>query len=554
MTDQVPPARGLVAGKYEVVGLIGRGGMGSVWEGRHVTLGTRVAIKFVDPEHAGSAEARTRFDTEARAAATIQSKHAIQIFDHGVTDGRPYIVMELLLGESLDRRLDRLGRLPLVETARLIGQVCRALARAHDAGVIHRDLKPENVFVVRSPDEDEEIAKVLDFGIAKFKGPLGGSGLTSSTKTGAVLGTPYYMSPEQARGLRDIDQRTDLWSLGVIAYKCVTGFLPFDGESVGDLLVKICTAPLPIPSLNLPGLAPPFDAWFARALERDPQRRFATAAELAEALNAAAGVSQRRPPHDVGSMGAPWQASGPMVTPMAAGARTSTPFSAAGVPRTPSRGILVGALAAATIGGLVGVLTVARLAEMPKPARPALAAAASEGVGPVDLESLETPMKGAMPPTGRLVADPRGTETHSAAATAVAAAGLGMAATAPGPPRKAENGAATAGPFGIMTPTTASAQGPGHGAVPTLAGNAAPPATAAGGGASATASFSPAPGASSGPSLSPNQALLRVRTDAPREGSQPPLPIGANAHASAGPTAAARPTPPVRPAQADPGY
>src|SRR5579859_5461013 len=278
-----PPVSGLVAGKYEVMRLIGRGGMGSVWEGRHNSLGTRVAIKFIDPEYVESQEACARFVTEARAAATIQSKHAIQIFDHGVTDdGRPYIVMELLQGEPLDKRIDRLGRISLPETARILAQVCRALQRAHDAGIIHRDLKPENIFLVRSPDDDEEIAKVLDFGIAKFKAPPDQQGVSSSTKTGAVLGTPYYMAPEQARGLRSIDYRADLWSLGIIAYKCVTGVLPFEGESVGDLLVKICTAPPPVPSHVLHGLPPAFDAWFARTMEREPARRFTNATELAD--------------------------------------------------------------------------------------------------------------------------------------------------------------------------------------------------------------------------------------------------------------------------------
>src|SRR5260370_35716216 len=210
MNDSPPPVSGLVAGKYEVVRLIGRGGMGSVWEGRHASLGTRVAIKFIDQEYAESQEARSRFVTEARAAATIQSKHAIQIFDHGVTgDGRPYMVMELLVGEPLDLRIERLGTLPLRETARIIGHVCRALQRAHDAGIIHRDLKPENIFLVRSPADDHEIAKVLDFGIAKIKAAPGETGLSSSTKTGAVLGTPYYMAPEQPRGLRTIAHRPD---------------------------------------------------------------------------------------------------------------------------------------------------------------------------------------------------------------------------------------------------------------------------------------------------------------------------------------------------------
>ncbi|HWL89272.1 MAG TPA: serine/threonine-protein kinase, partial [Polyangiaceae bacterium] len=200
--------------------------MGSVWEARHETLGLRVAIKFIEKEYADSQEARNRFDNEAKAAAKIQSKHLIKIFDHGVTpDGKPYIVMELLEGEPLDKRIERLGRLPLQDVARMMNQVARGLSRAHQENIIHRDLKPENVFLTQSADDDEEIAKVLDFGIAKIRST--DQTLSSSTKTGAVLGTPYYMSPEQARGLRDIDHRTDVWSLGVIVFKCVTGVLPF---------------------------------------------------------------------------------------------------------------------------------------------------------------------------------------------------------------------------------------------------------------------------------------------------------------------------------------
>ncbi len=298
-SPDVPPSDGPVAGKYELVRLIGRGGMGTVWDARHVSLGTRVAIKFIDVEYTDSQEARTRFDNEARAAATIQSKHAIQIFDHGVTDdGKPYIVMELLQGEALDARLERLHRLPLAETARILRQVCRALGRAHERGIVHRDLKPENIFLVRTPDDDDEIAKVLDFGIAKFKkmdgqSGVSGSGVTSSTKTGAVLGTPFYMAPEQARGLRDIDHRVDLWAIGVIAYKCVCGVLPFQGVSVGDLLVKICTTPAPVPSKLAPNVGAAFDAWFLRALEKEPARRFQTALELTEALSYAAGLSAK---------------------------------------------------------------------------------------------------------------------------------------------------------------------------------------------------------------------------------------------------------------------
>jgi serine/threonine-protein kinase len=292
--SEAPPSVGLVGGKYQLVKLIGRGGMGSVWEARHASLGTPSAIKFIEAEYANSTEARSRFDKEAKAAATIQSKHAIQIYDHGVTDdGKPYIVMELLTGEPLDKRIERLGQLTLQDTARILQHVSRGLARAHERGIVHRDLKPENIFVVRNTDDDEEVAKVLDFGIAKIQNSPHTPGITSSTKTGAVLGTPFYMSPEQARGLRNVDHRTDVWSLGVIAFKCVTGRLPFDGESVGDLLVKICTAPIPIPSHSVPGLPQAFDTWFMRALEREPERRFSNVTELSEHLAFAAGIGGR---------------------------------------------------------------------------------------------------------------------------------------------------------------------------------------------------------------------------------------------------------------------
>jgi serine/threonine-protein kinase len=374
-----------VAGKYQVLGLIGRGGMGSVWEGRHSSLGTRVAIKFIDPEYVESKEACARFVTEARAAATIQSKHAIQIFDHGVTDdGRPYMVMELLVGEPLDKRIERLGTISLKETARIIGHVCRALQRAHDAGIIHRDLKPENIFLVRSPDDDDEIAKVLDFGIAKIKAPPGEEGLSSSTKTGAVLGTPYYMSPEQARGLRNIDHRSDLWSLGVIAHKCVTGVLPFEGESVGDLLVKICTAPVPTPSVTVPGLPASFDAWFFRALEREPSQRYARASELADALAFAAGLSTRGPMSSrEPALGPSTRAAIDPVSTSTAGSAlpaagvTSAPFTTASVSAVkPARGVLFAIAVAALIIGSIGVATVVKLTSTPRADVPAGGASA----------------------------------------------------------------------------------------------------------------------------------------------------------------------------------
>ncbi|MGC4066513.1 MAG: serine/threonine-protein kinase [Polyangiaceae bacterium] len=283
-----PDSGEIVAGKYRLTRLIGRGGMGTVWEGVHITLGTRVAVKFIDGTVAESPEALHRFENEARAAARLNSKYAVQVYDHGTTqDGRPFIVMEFLQGEPLDARLERENRIHPLETAKIIAQVCRALSRAHAAGIVHRDLKPENVFLVWDDEDQANVAKVVDFGIAKFTSNQ--LGVSSSTRTGSLLGTPYFMSPEQARGLRTVDHRTDLWSLGVIAFRCIVGRLPFEGVSVGDLLVKICTAPIPVPSQECPDCPAGFDSWFARAMQREPSDRFASAQELADQLLAVCG-------------------------------------------------------------------------------------------------------------------------------------------------------------------------------------------------------------------------------------------------------------------------
>lgn len=309
MNSNPPVPQGIVAGKYRLTRLLGRGGMGAVWEGTHVSLGTRVAVKFIDAEYADSPEARSRFENEARAAAKLRSKHVVEVYDHGVSeDGRPYIVMEFLHGEPLDKRLDRVGRLPAKETAHLILQVCRALTKAHAANIVHRDLKPENVFLVWDEEEGTDVVKVVDFGIAKFSDT--GLVASSATRTGSVLGTPHYMSPEQARGLRSVDSRSDLWSVAVITYRCIVGSLPFEGEAVGDLLVKLCTAPIPTPSQFATHIPPGFDAWLAKALSREPAERFASAAQLAESLAAVCGLSVRgqpitadRPLNDAGSGG-----------------------------------------------------------------------------------------------------------------------------------------------------------------------------------------------------------------------------------------------------------
>ena len=273
----------VLGGKYRLVTCLGSGGMGSVWRAEHLTLSSPVAIKLIEPATAREPDALHRFLREARTAAALRSPHVVQIFDYGVDADTPYIVMELLDGESLAERLAQKSRLSTLETARIIQHISRALGRAHEAGIVHRDLKPENVFIVKN--DDEEVAKVLDFGIVKADpNAFDTSNVGAATRTGTLLGTPYFMSPEQAESSKSVDHRADIWALGVIAYRCLLGELPFNGDSVGRLILEICSRPLPVPSQR--GVVPPgFDAWFARACARDPRDRFESAKRAAAELS-----------------------------------------------------------------------------------------------------------------------------------------------------------------------------------------------------------------------------------------------------------------------------
>jgi serine/threonine-protein kinase len=268
----------VIAGRYRIVSALSRGGMGSVWRAEHLALGSPIAIKLIDSDLVEHEELRARFEQEARAAAALRSPNVVQILDHGVDKGLPFIAMELLEGESLAHRLARMGSLPHVQTGRIFLDVARAVKKAHDLGIIHRDLKPDNIFLVRN--EDQEIAKILDFGIAKAQNPLGE--WKGGTRTGALIGTPQYMSPEQAQGM-PVTKASDIWALGVIAFECVCGRMPFPSEKPGELILQICAKPMPVPS-QIARVPPRFDAWFARACNRDPGARFQSAKELAEAL------------------------------------------------------------------------------------------------------------------------------------------------------------------------------------------------------------------------------------------------------------------------------
>ena len=298
MSEMVAVSRGLpstiregeiLGGKYRLEQEIGRGTMGTVWSAVHLTLGQRVAIKFIAAEHAQAAEARHRFSVEAKAAARLRSRYVVQVYDDGETpEGTPYIVLEYLDGETLEQRLERERDLPLNDAVRIMRHVARALSRAHASGIVHRDLKPGNVFLTRSEDDEMGwVAKVLDFGIAKLEE----QGIASTTKAGALLGTPLFMSPEQVKGADSVDSRSDLYSLGMVFYNMLTGVYAFNGESFADVFVAICTEPLPDLRVAAPWVPGSVADWFARACARDAQQRFQSADEMIEAMDLALGVS-----------------------------------------------------------------------------------------------------------------------------------------------------------------------------------------------------------------------------------------------------------------------
>ena len=297
----------LVGGRYELEALIGKGGVGEVWRARHVALNSHVAIKFLQLASVEKASSQRRFTTEARVTAQLKSPNAVQVFDFGLTeDGQPYLVMELLEGETLGTRLARSKRLGVAETGRLLGQAVKALQRAHQIGIVHRDFKPDNV-IICVDDEGRDHVKVLDFGVAKLVGALdegagaahvpGATTVASFTKTGTVLGTPLYMAPEQIRDSTAVDLRVDIWALGVVAFECLTGRPPFTGATLPELFERIQTGLHPSASFVEPSIPATFDAWFDKACALDPARRFPSAAlaykQLSEAIEASPSGPER---------------------------------------------------------------------------------------------------------------------------------------------------------------------------------------------------------------------------------------------------------------------
>jgi eukaryotic-like serine/threonine-protein kinase len=284
----------MVNANVRLLDMLGQGGMGSVWLADHLGLDARVAVKFIAPELIEREPSlRQRFKREASICARLRSIHAVQTFDHGaMEDGTPYIVMELLEGETLTDRIETHGPMPAREMAMLMAQVAKVLHRAHILGIVHRDIKPDNIFLTQDSDYDLFV-KVLDFGIAKEQRAVKPASATV-TKTGAVVGTPEFMSPEQALSSKNIDHRSDLFSLGVVAFYGLTGELPYDPEGNTALWFQMSQGDhLPVRTF-LPDAPEELEAFFRHALKPRPETRFQSARIMARAFSIAVSAASGR--------------------------------------------------------------------------------------------------------------------------------------------------------------------------------------------------------------------------------------------------------------------
>lgn len=283
-------------GKYRIVRLIGEGGMGAVYEGENTRIKRRVAIKVLHSGVASNDEMVQRFEREAQVAGTVGNDHILEILDLGsLPSGERYMVMEFLDGQTLTDRIKDRGRLAPGEALAILKQALEGLSAAHAANIVHRDLKPENIFILKQKAGHKDFVKIIDFGISKFEGQGASSRMT---RTGALMGTPHYMAPEQATGSSVVDARTDIYAIGIILYEAVTGRVPFEAESFNQLLFEIALAKIAPARQLIPDLDPAIDSIILKATARDPVHRFQNCAELLGAIRAweQTGAAVQLPP------------------------------------------------------------------------------------------------------------------------------------------------------------------------------------------------------------------------------------------------------------------
>lgn len=286
----------IVGGRYLVTGPLGRGGMGTVFEGEHTDLGRPVAIKVLSPEQAKKRNATQRFQIEARTAGAIGHPNICEVYDMGMLpDGCPYLVMERLSGATLQAKLSTEKKLAIPEAIDILRGVLAGLGAAHEKNVVHRDIKPENIFLCTDPVPE---VKLVDFGVAKIYGDDDESGDLNLTRTGMVMGTPYYMSSEQARGQRNLDARVDVYAAGVVLYECLAGVRPYVAPNYNALLVKIIGQDAPALSGFRPDISPELERVVQKAMARSRKQRFQSAREFIDALDEVDRKSMRMPASD----------------------------------------------------------------------------------------------------------------------------------------------------------------------------------------------------------------------------------------------------------------
>lgn len=342
MTQEMSPGQ-TIASRFRLERKLGEGGIGEVWAATHLLTRKRVALKFLKSESRENAAIVQRFMREARAASAVRHPNIVQVHDVvSGQDGSLAIVMDFLDGEDLGQLLERRGRLPVHETAQILLPVLRAIECMHDAGIVHRDLKPENVFLDVRADGRRE-PKVLDFGIAKVAA-LDADDIAALklTNTGVVMGTPYYMSPEQVFGQRDVDRRSDVWAVGVIVYQCLAGMRPFDGDNYGQLFKAIAVDPIPALEHILPDLPSSLAHSVSEMLVRDASHRATSLRGLIAALEQALTAT-------VGDLAAAGGASSLSSLPVATAHSESVP----GLHHRRRRSPLYAAVAVVTAGGLL---------------------------------------------------------------------------------------------------------------------------------------------------------------------------------------------------------